>query len=74
MRVLGTEITDEQIAAGVAAMRGHFRMADVFGALQRAGVKGTGVADRAADRLLQRERKAGRIRAVNNRLWIGTAE
>jgi hypothetical protein len=24
---------------------------------------------RAADRLLQRERKAGRIRAVNNRLW-----
>jgi hypothetical protein len=70
MKVYGEQISDEQISAALAAMVGEFRMTDVLGAIRRAGVSDTpGVAERAVDRLLQRERKAGRIRAVNNRLW-----
>ena len=69
MKVHGTEITAEQIAAGDAAMTGDFKLSDVRGALLRAGVGHGAVADRAADRLLQKARKAGRIRAVNNRNW-----
>lgn len=70
MRVLGHTITDEQIAAGLAAMKGRFRAHDVRRAMAKAGVKET---DRAADRLMQSERKAGRIRAVNNKLWEAAA-
>lgn len=66
MRVHGVEITREQIEAGMAAMVGQFRAHDVRVAMSRAGVKET---DRAADRLMQFERKAGRIRAVNNKVW-----
>lgn len=75
MTVYGVEVTDEQQAAGVAAMSGSFTMMDVLGALAQAGVPARrGVAARAADRLLQRERKAGRIRAVNNKNWQAVAE
>jgi hypothetical protein len=73
MKVYGVEITEEQIAAGIAAMAGDFTILKVQIALQRAGVPRDGaVASRAADRLLQRERKAGRIVAVNNRNWTAT--
>jgi hypothetical protein len=72
MFVGSIHVTDEQLAAGVAAMKGEFRMSDVRSALFRAGV--TECHDRAADRLLQRERKAGRIIAVNNKLWRTVAE
>lgn len=64
---VGTEeITDDQIAAAVAAMKGDFKSWHVRTALARAGVQNT---DRAADRIMQRERKAGRIVAVNNKNW-----
>jgi hypothetical protein len=70
VKVYGEQIRDEQISAALAAMVGEFRCSDIENALVRAGVREPGaVAMRAADRLLQRERKAGRIRAVNNRLW-----
>jgi hypothetical protein len=70
MKVYGIEITTAQRDAGRAAMRGEFRMTQVVDALMCAGVPdGNFVAARAADRLLQSERKAGRIRAVNNKLW-----
>ena len=70
MKVHGVEITDEQIAAGLAAMSGEFRFSDVQAALIRAGVAYDGdVSMRAADRLLQRERKADRITAVSSKLW-----
>jgi hypothetical protein len=75
MRVYGVEVTEDQLRAGVAAMIGEFRMSDVLNALTAAGVSyPRGVAGRAADRLLQRERKAGRIVAVNNKLWRATAD
>lgn len=73
MKVYGVEITEEQIAAGVAAMTGTFSAHTVSRALSLAGVKSPSsisyVVERTADRLLQRERKAGRIRAINNRTW-----
>jgi hypothetical protein len=73
MKVYGTEITDEQIAAALAAMRGTFTMHTVTVALIRAGARSDGpVAGRAVDRLLQRERKAGRIKVnpANKREWM----
>ena len=70
MKVLGHEITDEQIAAGLAVMSGHFRLITVVGSLVRAGVPADGyVANRAANRLLQRERKAGRIEVAGPGVW-----
>ena len=68
MRVKSTNIEQGWIDAGLAAMVGRFRMADVRSAMYRAGCV-DGSADRAADRLLQKERKAGRIRAINNKVW-----
>jgi len=67
-RVGSVGITAEQRDAGIAAMHGRFRAWDVRGALTRAGVPYEAL-DRAADRLLQAERRAGRIRAINNRNW-----
>jgi hypothetical protein len=66
VKVCGETITLEQIEAGLAAMRGRFNAWHVRGSLSHAGVVNT---DRAADRLMQAERKAGRIRAVDNRNW-----
>lgn len=74
MRVYGHEISDEQLQAGRAAMCGQFRMLDVVGALERAGVPGFEVSSRAGDRLLQKERSAGHIRAVNHKLWEAVSE
>lgn len=71
MNVFGVAITDDQQAAALAAMQGEFKMMNVVSALVRAGVDVHGpVAGRAADRLLQRERKAGRIKAVDNKNWV----
>jgi len=69
--VAGIPVTAEQRDAGIAAMRGQFKAWDVRGALSRAGVPFEAL-DRGADRLLQAERRAGRIRAVNNRNWEAT--
>jgi hypothetical protein len=75
MKVRGYELTDEQITAGVAAMRDTFVMMDIVGALSRAGVPTAHwIANRAADRLLQNERKAGRIYAVNNKNWANVRD
>ena len=72
--VQGVGVTAEQRAAGIAAMTGSFTKNDVRNALIRAGVPvdmphADYIADRAADRLCQAERKAGRIRAINNKNW-----
>jgi hypothetical protein len=68
--VQGEPITPAQRDAGLAAMRGRFKAANVREALSRAGVENI---DRAADRLMQGERKAGRIRAVDNKNWEKSA-
>lgn len=66
MRVYGKEVTQEQIAAGLAAMTGEFTVSDVEDALERAGCE---YEMRAADRLLQKERKAGRIKFGPDGKW-----
>lgn len=63
MTVHGYSLTCDQVAAGIAAIVDGCVFADVVAALREAGVPAAGlVADRAADRLLQRERLARRIR------------
>lgn len=64
--VQGHPVTAEQRDAGLAAMRGRFARGMVAGALLDAGVPFS-VTYRAADRLLQSERRAGRIRVVKGR-------
>ncbi len=75
--VQGRAITAEQRDAGIAAMRGTFRADAVRRALARAGVDDEPgrqwTVERAANRLMQAERKAGRIRAINNKVWEETS-
>lgn len=83
MKVQGIEITTEQISAGLAVMtKKVFTKNDVLAALCKAGVPysvpngsrhPTIVGERAADSLLQRERRAGRIKAVTNRTWTAVS-
>ena len=58
MKVLGEEITEIQIESGLNAMTGKFTLTCIAGVLHRAGVTNS---ERTADRLLSREKKAGRI-------------
>jgi hypothetical protein len=75
MKVHGFEVTPEIERACLEAMVGRFRAFDVVSAAIKVGAPikvPTGrwmgyVAERVADRLIQRERKAGRIRRVGNR-------
>lgn len=73
MRTHGVTITPEQEAAAIARMReGPFVSRNIEGALTRAGVVDVDrfpVVMRTADKLLQRERKAGRIRFEAGR-WL----
>lgn len=74
MRIQGTEITEAQQAAGLAAMVGDFTSGDVRAALHAAGLEDDAnwVVGRTADALLQRARKAGKISPVNNKVWRAT--
>ena len=77
MFVLGVEITPQQIAAGNAAMVARFRAHDVVRALVGAGVVASGyVANRTADRLMQKARKEGLVRVSrgNKRIWRATPD
>jgi len=71
MKVQGYEVTPEIENACLSAMQGEFRALQIAQAAIRAGVpdRGSSIPDRVADRLLQRERKAGRIKRVGNR-WL----
>lgn len=76
MRVHGVSIDEKQIAAGLAAMRGQFGKNAVVRALEVAGVPSSiptayWFSDRVADRLMQRERRAGNIAVHddNKRVW-----
>ena len=71
MRVKGREIPQPVLDAGLRAMRGEFTSATVQMAIVRTagkefdwGPAEDWVLDRTANRLLQRERKAGRIRFI----------
>lgn len=71
MQVNGKDIAPEHIEAGLAAMIGNFTYASIQSAMKRAGCGDE--AYRAADKLLQRERKAGRIQTVGSRTWSRTS-
>lgn len=61
MTVEGEVVTEAQIAAGLSAIsKGDFVAKDVEKAMLTAGCS-EAVAYRGADRLIQREKKAGRI-------------
>ena len=66
MIVHGFEVTPEIERACLAAMVGKFRAMDIEMAASNAGAP-CDVVMRIADRLIQRERKAGRIKRVGNR-------
>ena len=81
MKVYGYQLSDEQIAAANKMLtQKRFRTFDVFQALRDAGVpywdnedQAPGfrnrVAERAADRLIQKARKAGEITLVRHGHW-----
>jgi hypothetical protein len=66
MNVKGVEITAEQVAAMSAAMTEQFRSADIIAAAEEAGVPKGEIAMRAADRIVQQQRKAGKIQIVKS--------
>lgn len=75
MKVQGIEITQEQIDACLARMKAteYFRLYEIVSAASRAGVTSMDAANRLGDRLIQRERKAGRIIPANRSgLWRHT--
>lgn len=68
MKVQGHEITQEQIDACLARMKKQpFQLYQLVSAMYVAGVHGNAV-ERFADRMIQRERKAGNI-ALRGRDW-----
>lgn len=73
MKVHGITITEEQIAAGLAAMRpselGWFDQWAVVRGLRQAGADRFLDGEEAANRLLQRERRAGRIKHIGGGKW-----
>jgi hypothetical protein len=78
MQVYGQTITDTQQAACIAAMRGEFQAKDIEAAAIAAGIPkfcNVGkitqefLAYRVADRLIQKQRKAGAIERVGN-YWV----
>lgn len=89
MTVIGVTITERQLRAGLSAMNDTplFTHGDVRNRLARAGVpvcaKRPGgmftydtdnPASRCADRLLQAEKKAGRVRFIGNGYWERLAQ
>jgi hypothetical protein len=72
MKSYGYEISDAIIVAGLTAMKGQFTALNVEGALCRAGCPDGAIPSRVADKLLQRERKAGRIKFENGK-WSAIA-
>ena len=67
MKVAYYEVPGEVEQAGLDAMTGDFTMRTIEFAVSRAGVRDSYVAMRIAERLLQREKKAGRIQISGNR-------
>lgn len=78
MKVQGIEVSQANIDACLARMqRGdYFRAYYIASAAYDSGISNGDVASRLADRLIQRERKAGRIIPVNRSglwKWVGSA-
>lgn len=73
MNVHGFEITEEQQNACILAMNKRFNASDIELVAIQAGVPrfhdGNGIAYRVADRIIQRQRKAGKIKK-DGRNWL----
>ncbi len=70
MKIEGEVVTEAQIDAGLAAMsKDGFTAKDVEMAMLAAGCS-EAAAYRGSDRLLQRERRAGRIKFVRGTGWV----
>lgn len=69
--VQGKEIPDEQVTACIERMRkpGVWCASSIEAAAEAAGVPWGQLSMRLADRLIQRERKAGRIIQVKRGWW-----
>lgn len=76
MRVQGVAISTEVQDAAARAMVGKFQSSDVRRAIARAGLDPGRPADylveRVADRIMQRARKRGEIKAITNKVWLAT--
>lgn len=66
MQIKGVEITEAQVEAILASMQKRFRASDVIAAAEAVGVEKGEIAMRAADRLIQKQRKAKTIRLVGS--------
>lgn len=66
MQIKGVDITEAQSQAILASMQTRFRASDVIAAAEAAGVEKGEIAMRAADRLIQKQRKAKKIRLVGS--------
>lgn len=74
MIVQGYQVPDSVIEAAMVRMKCglHFRAFEIEGVVQRAGVPAAdGLSMRVADRIIQRERKAGTIAIIKTpqRCW-----
>jgi len=74
MRVNGFQVTPEIESACLERMKRPFRIADIRHAAWRARKPGDPIfdEDRIADRLIQRERKAGNIKRDGTQ-WVRTS-
>lgn len=66
MKIKGVEITEAQIQKMKTSMQKRFRASDVIAAAEAAGVQPGEIAMRAADRLIQKQRKAKAIRIIDS--------
>jgi hypothetical protein len=62
MKSYGFEVPQAAIDAALSAMTGDFVALDIEQALSKAGCNPNAIPSRVADKLLQRERRAGRIK------------
>jgi len=73
MNVHGFEITDDQQNACIMAMKKRFKASDIELVAIQAGVPRyhdrNGIAHRVADRIIQRQRKAGAIKR-DGKNWL----
>jgi hypothetical protein len=76
VKVEGHEVSQDAIDACIARMKngGYFRAFEIEGIVERAGLPKSISAMRVADRIIQRERKAGNITTCTIRpywKWVG---
>ena len=67
MKSYGIEVPQEVLQAGLDAMQGEFTAMQIESVIRRAGCDPNAVPSRVVDKLLQRERRDGRIFFLNGK-------